>query len=36
MERKQYDEVCVDKDASSIYGIEHLLRLFGNMVKRND
>ncbi|KAG2196903.1 hypothetical protein INT47_005127 [Mucor saturninus] len=28
MERKQYDEVCVDKEPSSTYGIEHLLRLF--------
>lgn len=32
MERKQFDEVCVDKEPSSTYGIEHLLRLFGNMI----
>lgn len=30
MERKQYDEICIDKEPSSVYGVEHLLRLFGN------
>ncbi|GAA5798082.1 MRG-domain-containing protein [Helicostylum pulchrum] len=28
MERKQYEELCADKEASSVYGVEHLLRLF--------
>lgn len=31
MERKQYEEECVDKEPSSIYGVEHLLRLFGKI-----
>lgn len=28
MERKQHEEVCGDKEPSSVYGVEHLLRLF--------
>ncbi|KAI8987085.1 MRG-domain-containing protein [Pilobolus umbonatus] len=27
-ERKQYEEMCIDKEPSEIYGVEHLLRLF--------
>jgi mortality factor 4-like protein 1 len=27
-ERKQYDTICQDKEPSSVYGVEHLLRLF--------
>ncbi|KAI8369735.1 MRG-domain-containing protein [Blakeslea trispora] len=27
-ERKQFEELCTDKEPSSIYGAEHLLRLF--------
>lgn len=30
MERKQHEEVCGDKEPSSVYGVEHLLRLFSN------
>ncbi|KAI8095232.1 MRG-domain-containing protein [Thamnidium elegans] len=28
MERKQYEELCVDKEPDNVYGVEHLLRLF--------
>lgn len=27
-ERKQHDAICQDKEPSSMYGVEHLLRLF--------
>lgn len=27
-ERKQHDAICQDKEPSSVYGVEHLLRLF--------
>lgn len=32
MEQKQYEDICGEKEPSGVYGVEHLLRLFGKFL----